>query len=117
MIRKVSLDAIARELLAAADRSPARRAARTVAGGHDHTMRQTVVALPAGSALGEHDTPGEATLYVISGRVQLTADPESWQVRAGDLLDIPPQRHTLQALEDSAVLLTAVPREYTHAAD
>lgn len=110
MTRKVSLAATARELLEAAGRSRARRAARTVIGGHEYRMRQTVVALLADAALAEHETPGEATLYVVTGRVELIAGTDSWQGRSGDLIEIPPQRHSLRAIEDSAVLLTAIPR-------
>lgn len=114
MTHKFSLDAMARELLDAASRSSAKRAARTVIGGHEYLMRQTVVALLAEAVLAEHDTPGEATLYVIKGRVELSAGTDAWQARAGDLVEIPSQRHSLRALVDSAVLLTAVPREYEH---
>ena len=110
MSRKISLDATARAQLTAARGAPANRAATTVFGGHEHAMRQTVVALVAGAELAEHENPGEATLYVITGRVQLAAGDEQWDGRAGDLLVIPPQRHSLKAVEDSAVLLTAVPR-------
>jgi quercetin dioxygenase-like cupin family protein len=67
MSRKTSLDATAREQLQAAGRVDAHRAASTVVGGHDHVMRQTVVALLAGAELADHKNPGEATLYVISG--------------------------------------------------
>jgi quercetin dioxygenase-like cupin family protein len=110
MTRKVSLDATAREQLETARRSDSQRAATTVVGGHEHVMRQTVVALVAGAAMAEHENPGEATFYVISGRVELEADGDRWQARAGDLIEIPPTRHALRALEDSAVLLTAVPK-------
>ncbi|MGH3265079.1 MAG: cupin domain-containing protein [Sciscionella sp.] len=112
MTVQLSLDATARELLDAAGGSSANRAARTVVGGHEHTMRQTVIALLAGAALTEHESPGEATIYVISGQVELRAGTESWLADSGDLVEIPPQRHSLRAHEDSVVLLTAVPREY-----
>ena len=62
--------------------------------------------------LDEHENPGEATLYVITGRVELTAGADSWHARTGDLVEIPPVRHGLLAVEDSAVLLTAVPRAH-----
>ncbi|HZC72887.1 MAG TPA: cupin domain-containing protein [Jatrophihabitans sp.] len=110
MARKVSLDATAREQLEAAARSDARRAATTVVGGHEHTMRQTVVALVSGAVMAEHENPGEATVYVIKGRVQLEAGSESWEARTGDLVEIPPMRHALRAIEDTALLLTAVPK-------
>lgn len=110
MTRKLSLDATAREQLDAARRSSARRAASTVVGGHEHAMRQTVVALLAGADMSEHENPGEATIYVITGRVSLVAGAQTWEARSGDLVEIPPQRHSLHAIEDSVLLLTAVPR-------
>ena len=109
-MQKVSLDAIAREQLEAARRTDSSRASTTVIGGHEHVLRQTVGALAAGAQLSEHENPGEATLYVISGRVELHVGSDSWQARTGDLVEIPPARHSLLAIEDSAVLLTAVPR-------
>jgi quercetin dioxygenase-like cupin family protein len=73
-------------------------------------MRQTVVALLADATLAEHENPGESTVYVIRGRVEVHAGADSWEGRSGDLLEIPPQRHSLHAIEDSAVLLTVVLR-------
>lgn len=107
-----SLQTLADELLARAGDSHARRASRTVIGGRSHRMRQTVVALCGGAELAEHETPGEATLFVLAGHVELVAGEESWQARRGDLIDIPPRRHSLLARQDSAVLLTALPREF-----
>jgi quercetin dioxygenase-like cupin family protein len=109
-MRKISLDAIAREQLAAAGRADASRASVTVFGGHEHVMRQTVIAMTEGADLSEHDNLGEATLYVIKGRVDLQAGGDSWQARSGDFVEIPPVRHSLHAIEDSVVLLSAVPR-------
>ena len=65
-----------------------------------------LVALTGGSSLDEHESPGEATVQVLRGRVRLTAGEVAWEGRAGDLLKIPDARHGLQALEDSAILLT-----------
>jgi quercetin dioxygenase-like cupin family protein len=110
MSRKHSLDALAREQLDMADRAAAKRASRTVVGGHERAMRQTVVALLAGATLAEHENPGEASVYVIRGRVNITAGVDSWEARTGDLVEIPPQRHSLHAIENSAVLLTVVLR-------
>ena len=56
--------------------------------------------------MSEHENPGEATVLVLYGRVRLVADAVSWEGRDGDLLIVPQARHTLQALEDAAVLLT-----------
>ena len=103
---KISLTAVARQQLAAAHRADSGRSAHTVYGGHQHVLRQTLVALTAGTALADHDSPGEATLQVLQGRVQLTTADTSWDGASGDHLVIPPSRHGLHAIEDSVVLLT-----------
>ena len=105
-MEKFSLEALARVLMKSAATAPAGRAAETVYGGHEHVLRQTLIALTAGSALSEHENPGEATLQVLGGRVRLVADTAEWEGRDGDLLIVPRARHTLHAVEDSAVLLT-----------
>ena len=109
-MHKLSLDALAREHLDRARQSSAGRSATTVFGGHEYTMRQTMVALTAGATLAEHESPGEATLLVLSGRVQLTAGADSWDGRHGDLLVIPPARHALHGVEDAVVLLSVARR-------
>ena len=53
-------------------------------GGHDHRLRQTLIALTAGQELAEHESPGEATLYVLAGAVRLTTATDSSQLSAGD---------------------------------
>ena len=108
VVQKSSLDALARELLAAAAASSSGRAARTVHGGHEHVLRQTVIALAAGQTLAEHDNPGEATVHVLHGRVRLVAGTHSWEGRRGDPLIVPLAPHSLEAEENSAVLLTGV---------
>ena len=50
----------------------------TVCGGHEHVLRQTLIALRAGSHLDEHASPGEATLQVLHGRVSLVAGDDRW---------------------------------------
>ena len=105
-MEKFSLDAIAREQAKRAAAAPSGRSAETVYGGHEHALRQTVLALTAGSSLDEHNSPGEATIQVLRGRVRLTAGEVAWEGRTGDLLVVPDVRHALEALEDSAVLLT-----------
>ncbi|EUA34653.1 hypothetical protein I552_5442 [Mycobacterium xenopi 3993] len=43
---------------------------------------------------------------MLTGRVRLTAGGSEWIGRTGDLLVIPDVKHGLDALEDSAILLT-----------
>lgn len=109
-MKHTSLTDIATEQLDKARSSNSGRGAVTVHGGHDHDLRQTVIALADGRALGEHESPGEATLQVLRGRVRLTAGEDSWEGNEGDHLVIPPTRHDLTALSDAAVLLTVSTR-------
>lgn len=105
-MQKLSLDAQVRDLMKRAASASTGRGAETVYGGHEHVLRQTLIAMTAGTALAEHESPGEATLLVMQGRVRLVAGENSWDGIAGDLLIIPAARHSLEALEDAAVLLT-----------
>jgi quercetin dioxygenase-like cupin family protein len=82
------------------------RSAHTVHGGHDRALRQTVVALRAGTTLREHPSPREATLQVLTGRVRLTAGTQTLEAGPSDLLTVPAAAHTLSAVEDCALLLT-----------
>jgi quercetin dioxygenase-like cupin family protein len=86
---KLSLQAKARELTHKASESSAGRAADTVFGGHEKRMRQTVVALREGVEMAEHESPGEATLLVISGRLRLVVGDTKWSGREWDYLIIP----------------------------
>jgi len=65
-----------------------------------------VIGMIAGARLAEHENPGEATVLILHGRVRLAAADRLWEAAPGDLLIMPNQRHSLEALEDSAVLLT-----------
>ena len=105
-MEKTSLTALARQQLRIAREASSGRSARTVHGGHEHTLRQTLIALVAGRSLEEHDSPGEATVHVLHGRVRLVAGDTAWDGSPGDLIVVPAARHALEALEDSAVLLT-----------
>ena len=61
-MEKRSLTALGREHLATARRVRNGRSAHTVYGGHEHTLRQTLIALTAVYSPAEHDSPGEAPL-------------------------------------------------------
>lgn len=109
-MEKLSLTAKARTTLDEARMSSNGRSAHTVYGGHEQTLRQTIIALTAGEGLAEHDSPGEATLQVLQGRVRLVCGEDSWDGAPGALLVIPDARHSLEADEDSVVLLTVAKR-------
>ncbi len=103
-----SLSQIADEQLAVARSSNSGRAAHTVHGGHDHQLRQTLIALVGGRDLSEHHSPGETTLQVLRGNVRLTTGDETWEGSEGDLLVVPRERHGLHAVDDSVILLTVL---------
>jgi quercetin dioxygenase-like cupin family protein len=109
-MESTSLTRLAEEQLALARSSSSGRAAVTVYGGREHDMRQTLIAIVEGHALGQHDSPSEASLQVLSGEVRISAGEESWSGAAGDYLVIPPVRHDLQAVGDAVVLLTVATR-------
>ncbi|MGH3070151.1 MAG: cupin domain-containing protein [Trebonia sp.] len=109
-MQKLSLDALARQLLGRAAGAAGGRAAQTVIGGHEKVLRQTLIAMVKDAALSEHANPGEASVHVLRGRVLLAAGSQSWEGRNGDLLIVPDSPHSLRALRDSVVLLTVAKR-------
>ncbi|MCM4084676.1 cupin domain-containing protein [Paractinoplanes hotanensis] len=110
-MQKSSLAELTVRHLEKARGSSSGRSAETVVGGHTHILRQTLVALRAGEALDEHENPGEATVHVLTGRVRLAAGDTSCEGGTGDLLTVPDARHSLTAIEDTAVLLTVAKLE------
>jgi quercetin dioxygenase-like cupin family protein len=100
-VEKSSLTALVREQLELVRGASSGRSSRTVYGGHEHVLRQTLIALAAGHTLDEHENPGEATVQVLHGRVKLATERAAWEGSPG-----PDARHTLEALADAAVLLT-----------
>jgi quercetin dioxygenase-like cupin family protein len=109
-MQQESLTVLVQRHLEAASTASSGRSAHTVYGGHEHVLRQTLLALRGGSRLDEHQNPGEATLQVLHGRVLLIAGGTRWKGSPGDLITIPDARHSLEAVEDSAVLLTVAVR-------
>ena len=106
-MQKLSLDALSRELLAKAASGPG-RAGHTVVGGHEKSLRQTVIAMTANAELAEHANPGEASVHVLRGRVVLSSNGQYWEGRDGDLIIVPDAPHSLRAEQDSVILLTVV---------
>jgi quercetin dioxygenase-like cupin family protein len=56
--------------------------------------------------MGEHKSPGDASLLCLRGRVRLRAGDTEVELGPGDLVAVPPQRHDVEALESSVLLLT-----------
>ena len=104
----VVLSELAESLIADLHNHPAGRTAKTILSGT--VMRAVVIAMKQGSGLQEHDSPPASTLYLIKGRVTLRAGEREWPVYPGQLIAIPPQRHSVEAHADSAILLTVALR-------
>jgi quercetin dioxygenase-like cupin family protein len=99
-----SLDTVGREQLEEARRSSNGRASKTL--HHGHRLHQTLLALTAGTRLAEHQSPGDATIHCLRGRIVLNAGSERVTVPEGALVHVPARRHDVVAEEDSLVVLT-----------
>lgn len=97
---------LTRAHLAAAHASEHGRSAELVL--HDGVLRQSVIALTAGSELAEHNSPPAASLQVLVGAVRVTGAEPVPVVSAGQLVVLTHERHAVRAEEDSVFLLTTV---------
>lgn len=98
------LGVLADQLIAEASRDDHGRASTTVITGS--VMRATVIALAEGSDLAEHDSPPGATVQVLRGRIVLRAGEKERPLEAGELVQVPAQRHSVHADIDAVFLLT-----------
>jgi quercetin dioxygenase-like cupin family protein len=93
-------------LAAALDNPHGRHGDLLLRDGH---LRQSIIALTSGSRLADHNAPPAATLQVLEGSVEVTAGPGADErLTAGQLVQLPKERHGILALEDSVFLLTTV---------
>ncbi|WP_199702277.1 cupin domain-containing protein [Jiangella rhizosphaerae] len=84
--------------------STAGRASRTLHSGLH--LRQTLIALTAGTRMDEHQSPGDATVHCLRGHVTLRTRERTIAVGEGELIDAPPERHDVVADQDSLFILT-----------
>lgn len=101
------LELLSDQLLEAARSAASGRAARTVCGGAHQALHQTLLALVAGQSLAEHANPGQATVQVVRGSLTLHAGTEVLHGSLGDLVAVPALDHSVHAVEDTVLLLTA----------
>lgn len=110
---QLSLINLSEEHLKKARLASSGRSATTIFGGRDHRLRQTLIAICAGSGLDDHESPGEATLQVLKGNIVLSTQLESWSINEGEIIDIPDITHAVHALKDSVFLLS-VSKRFVH---
>jgi quercetin dioxygenase-like cupin family protein len=104
VVDTIDLTAAAEDVSTEANLATSGRASRLLVSG-EH-QRAVLMAFDAGAKLADHDSPKAATLQVISGEVELVAGAQKWRILAGQLVSIPPLRHSLGAVEPSVVILT-----------
>lgn len=74
---------------------------------HDGPLRQSLIALRAGTVLAEHNSPPAASLYLVVGSVRVTGThTEDWT--EGEVKPLTHARHSVEAVEDSVFVLTTV---------
>lgn len=79
--------------------------ARTLVRADD--LRIVLVAMKEGAVIKEHRVRITASVHALEGRVRLQLPERAVEVAAGSVLVIPPDvPHDVQALEESAFLLT-----------
>lgn len=90
------------------------RARESADGHHTHhvvhtgPLRQTIIALREGVQLAEHEADLPATMYILRGAIRVNAE-EPFVLQSGDLHEMPTHRRSVEALQDTVLLLTAVP--------
>lgn len=109
-VEVVDLNRLIDEQLGLAREATSGRSAITIVGDHTRDLRQTLIALVKGERLHEHDSPGEATLHMLVGEASFDMDGRNIPIVAGGYLQIPPERHGLEAITDCAMLLTVATR-------
>jgi len=118
----IELNRLADYLLAQAAENPQGRASQRIDLGHQQ-LRMTAIGFIAGAELPEHRNPGEAVLQVVRGRIRLSEPPRSiefepgqtieleprtMEVEPGTIVRIPDGLHSVEALEPSVIVLTAI---------
>ena len=79
--------------------------ARTLAKYDD--FRVVLIALRANARMPEHKTEGRISVHVLAGHIQVKAAGRTFNLRPGGLLALDQGLpHDVQALEESALLLT-----------
>lgn len=101
-----SISTLAEQQLSAAISASSGRSSVTVYGRTGARLRQTLIALAAGRKLGEHKSPGDASVLCLRGRLVVRAGETQAELGEGELMAVPPQRHDIEAREPSVLLLS-----------
>jgi quercetin dioxygenase-like cupin family protein len=81
-------------------------------------LRIVLMTLKAGGRLEEHDASGPISIQVLEGQVRLRLPERDIEIAAGTLLALEPDiPHDVEAIGDSAFLLTIGRTYYQHVSD
>ena len=76
----------------------------------ESTPHETAPTTDPAAAAPEDAGPGifdlTTSLHVLSGSVRLHSEEQEWVLSSAQVVPIPPDRHAVDALEDSVFLLT-----------
>jgi hypothetical protein len=113
----IDVHVAAAQALDAARASSAGRSASALVS--EPAIRCVLIALTSGSRLADHGSPPGATIHCLIGRVRVTSVSGAGQdvstgedvgtgqvVGSGELVVVPSERHGVEALDDSVILLT-----------
>ena len=90
-----------------ADQRSSNQGKRSAVLAKNEHLRIVLAVLAKGEALQEHETEGQITVTVVQGAIRFDALNERVTLSAGGLLTLRPGiRHSVEALEDSAFVIT-----------
>ena len=108
LMNVTSITQAAEELLTNAKSDPKGVAVFRLYGGSGLQLRQTMVGIAATKELERHPNPGEATIQVLYGVVNLLWDGGGVGLQQGEWVAAPAGDHSIQGVQDAVVLVTAV---------
>ncbi len=74
-------------------------------------LRIVLIALKAGSKIPQHQTEGHVSIHTVAGHIQVRSQGRTFELRSGGLLALDQGLpHDVEAIEESAFLLTIAPR-------
>jgi quercetin dioxygenase-like cupin family protein len=82
------------------------RSAITLTPSDGGPLKQTLIAVQAGSELQEHPAPGPSSIFVLSGSGTLTSGDGEVALESGCWAPVPTEPHRVRANDDLVALLT-----------
>jgi quercetin dioxygenase-like cupin family protein len=100
------LEELGSRLLDEARSQPNGRSAVTLTPSEGGPLKQTLIAVRAGSELQEHPAPGPSSILVVSGSGTMSSGEGEVALESGCWAPVPLEPHRVRADEDLVALLT-----------